>query len=100
MINMGRILSAKDKPFQEERMRLMKEAEKWRQLVITRDGQLYEKDKKIAELEKKVSNLYTQIEEHLRMTPKQFDEHIHKDMRGIEAVEFLKSMTTRLGGIY
>ena len=97
---MGRQLSAKDKAFQEERMRLMKETEKWRQLVITRDGQLYEKDKKIAELEKKVSDLYTQIEEHLRMTPEQFDEHIHKDMRGIEAIEYLRAMTTRLGGIY
>ena len=90
---MGRILSAKDKAFQEERMRLMKEAEKWRQLVITRDGQLYEAEKKIKELEKKVSALYSQIEEHLRMTPKQFDEHIHKDMRGVEAIEFLRAMS-------
>ena len=97
---MGRILSAKDKAFQEERMRLMKESEKWRQLVITRDGQLYEAEKKIKELEKKVSDLYTQIEEHLRMTPEQFDEHIHKDMRGIEAIEYLRAMTGRLGGMY
>ena len=97
---MGRLLSAKDKAFQEERMRLMKEAESYRQLVITRDGQLYEKDKKIAELEKKVSDLYTQIEEHLRMTPEQFDEHIHKDMRGIEAIEYLRAMTGRFGGMY
>ena len=93
---MGRPLSAKDKAFQEERLRLMKEAEKWRQLVITRDGQLYEKDKKIAELEKKVSDLYAQIEEHFHMTPEQFDEHIHRDMRGVEAIEFLKAMTGRM----
>ena len=97
---MGRVLSAKDKAFQEERMRLMKQAESYRQLVITRDGQLYEKDKKIAELEKKVSDLYAQVEEHLRMTPEQFDEHIHKDMRGIEAIEYLRAMTGRLGGMY
>ena len=97
---MGRILSAKDKAFQEERMRLMKEAEKWRQLVIIRDGQLYEKDKKIAELEEKVSDLHKQIEEHFHMTPEQFDEHIHKDMRGVEAIEFLKAMTGRIGGGY
>ena len=97
---MGRLLSAKDKAFQEERMRLMKQAESYRQLVITRDGQLYEKDKKIAELEKKVSDLYTQIEEHFHMTPEQFNEHIHKDMRGIEAVEYLRAMTGRLGGMY
>ena len=97
---MGRVLSAKDKAFQEERQRLMKQAESYRQLVITRDGQLYEKDKKIEELEKKIADLYTQIEEHLRMTPEQFDEHIHKDIRGIEAVEFLKAMTGRIGGGY
>ena len=97
---MGRILSAKDKAFQQERQRLMKEAEKWRQLVITRDGQLYEKDKKIEELEKKVAELHKQIEEHFHMTPEQFDEHIHKDMRGVEAIEYLRSMTGRFGGIY
>ena len=97
---MGRLLSAKDKAFQEERQRLMKQAESYRQLVITRDGQLYEKDKKIAELEKKVSDLYTQIEEHFHMTPEQFNEHIHKDMRGIEAVEYLRAMTGRFGGMY
>lgn len=97
---MGRILSAKDKAFQQERQRLMKQAESYRQLVITRDGQLYEKDKKIAELEKKVSDLYAQVEEHFHMTPEQFNEHIHKDMRGIEAVEFLKAMTGRIGGGY
>jgi hypothetical protein len=97
---MGRILSAKDKAFQQERQRLMKQAESYRQLVITRDGQLYEKDKKIAELEKKVSDLYAQVEEHLHMTPEQFDEHIHRDMRGIEAIEYLRAMTGRLGGMY
>jgi hypothetical protein len=34
------------------------------------------------------------------MTPEQFDEHIHKDMRGIEAIEYLRAMTGRLGGMY
>ena len=93
---MGRLLSAKDKAFQEERMRLMKQAESYRQLVITRDDQLYKRDKKIEELEKKIAELYKQIEEHFHMTPEQFDEHIHKDMRGVEAVEFLKAMTGRM----
>ena len=97
---MGRILSAKDKAFQQERQRLMKQAETYRQLVITRDGQLYEKDKKIAELEKQVADLHKQIEDHFHMTPEQFDEHIHKDMRGVEAIEYLRAMTNKLGGIY
>ena len=93
---MPRIMSAKDKAFQQERQRLMKQAETYRQLVITRDSQLYEKDKKIEKLEKKIAKLHKQIEEHFHMTPEQFDEHIHKDMRGIEAVEFLKAMTRRM----
>lgn len=93
---MARTLSAKDKAFQQERQRLMKQAETYRQLVITRDGQLYEKDKKIEKLERKIAELHTQIEEHFHMTPEQFDEHIHKDMRGVEAVEFLKAMTGRM----
>ena len=93
---MPRVMSAKDKAFQKEKQHLMKQAETYRQLVITRDSQLYEKDKKIEELEKKIAELHTQIEEHFHMTPGQFDEHIHKDMRGIEAVEFLKAMTGRM----
>ena len=93
---MPRVMSAKDKAFQQERQRLMKQAETYRQLVITRDGQLYEKDKKIEELEKKIAELHKQIEDHFHMTPKQFDEHIHKDMRGVEVVEFLKAMTGRM----
>lgn len=97
---MGRILSAKDKAFQQERQRLMKQAESYRQLVITRDGQLYEKDKKIEELEKKIAELHKQIEDHFHMTPEQFDEHIHRDMRGVEAIEYLRAITGRLGGMY
>ena len=93
---MPRVMSAKDKAFQKEKQRLMKQAETYRQLVISRDSQLYEKDKKIEELEKKIAELHTQIEEHFHMTPEQFDEHIHKDMRGVEAVEFLKAMTERM----
>ena len=93
---MGRVLSAKDKAFQQERQRLMKQAENYRQLVITRDEQLYEKDKKIAELGKTIANLHKQIEDHFHMTPEQFDEHIHRDMRGVEAIEFLRSMTGRM----
>ena len=85
-------MSAKDKAFQAERQRLMKEAEKWRKMVIERDQQLYQRDKKIIELEAKIKELHQQIEDHLNMTPEQFNEHINKDMRGIEVVEFLRSM--------
>ena len=93
---MARHLSAKDKAFQEERMRLMKEAEKWRHMVIERDRQLTEAERQIKTLEAKNTALYKQVEEHLRMTPEQFDEHIHKDMRGVEAVEFLKATMGRM----
>lgn len=98
---MPRVMSAKDKAFQQERQRLMKQTETYRQLVITRDTQLYEKDKKIEELEKKIAELYKQIEKHFHMAPEQFDEHIHKDMRGVESIEFLRAMTGRMPfGVY
>lgn len=97
---MRRQLSAKDKAFQQERQRLMKQISYWRDMVIEKNIQLSKDELKIMELEQQIANLHKQIEEHFHMTPEQFDEHIHKDMRGIEAVEFLKSMTTRLGGIY
>ena len=97
---MGRILSAKDKAFQEERQRLMKQAESFRQLVIERDRQLYEAEKKIQELEKTIAKLHKEIKDHYDMTPEEFAEHINKDMRGIEAIEYLRAMTGRLGGMY
>ena len=97
---MARLLSAKDKAFQKEKLRLMKEAENFRQLVIVRDKQLYEKEQKIIELEKTIEMLNTQIQEHLKMTPGEFAEHLNKDMRGVEAIEFLKAMTGRIGGFY
>ena len=90
---MGRILSAKDKAFQEERLRLMRKAEEYRQLVIKRDGQLYEAEKKIKELEKTIAELHKEIKEHYDMTPAEFAEHVNRDMRGIEAIEFLRAMS-------
>ena len=56
-----RQLSAKDKAFQEERMRLMKQAETYRQLVITRDGQLYEAEKEIKKLKEDIALLESKI---------------------------------------
>ena len=56
-----RQLSAKDKAFQEERMRLMKQAETYRQLVITRDSQLYEAEKEIKKLKEDIALLESKI---------------------------------------
>ena len=56
-----RQLSAKDKAFQEERMRLMKQTETYRQLVITRDGQLYEAEKEIKKLKEDIALLESKI---------------------------------------
>ena len=97
---MGRILSAKDKAFQQERQRLMKQISYWRDMVIEKNIQLSKDELKIMELEQQIAELHKQIEEHFHMTPEQFDEHIYKDMRGIEAIEYLRAMTGRLGGMY
>ena len=56
-----RQLSAKDIALQEERMRLMKQAETYRQLVITRDGQLYEAEKEIKKLKEDIALLESKI---------------------------------------
>ena len=97
---MARQLSAKDKAFQKEREYLKKQISYWRDMVVEKNIQLSNDELKIMELEQQIADLHKQIEEHFHMTPEQFDEHIHKDMRGIEAIEFLSAMTGRFGGTY
>ena len=97
---MGRILSAKDKAFQEKMMKERRNTDMWRSACSIKDKEIAELKQRNIKLEQTIADLHKQIEEHFHMTPEQFNEHIHKDMRGIEAVEFLKAMTTRLGGIY
>jgi predicted nucleic acid-binding Zn-ribbon protein len=97
---MGRQLSAKDKAFQKEREYLKKQISYWRDMVVEKNIQLSKDELKIMELEQQIAELHKQIEDHFHMTPEQFDEHIHRDMRGVEAIEFLKTMTGRFGGMY
>jgi hypothetical protein len=97
---MGRQLSAKDKAFQKEREYLKKQISYWRDMVVEKNIQLSKDELKIMELEQQIADLHKQIEEHFHMTPEQFDEHIHRDMRGVEAIEYLRAMTGRFGGMY
>lgn len=97
---MGRQLSAKDKAFQKEREYLKKQISYWRDMVVEKNIQLSKDEIKIMELEQQIADLHKQIEEHFHMTPEQFDEHIHRDMRGVEAIEYLRAMTGRFGGMY
>ena len=97
---MGRQLSAKDKAFQKEREYLKKQISYWRDMVVEKNIQLTKDELKIMELEQQIVDLHKQIEEHFHMTPEQFDEHIHRDMRGVEAIEYLRAMTGRFGGMY
>ena len=98
---MGRQLSAKDKAFQKEKEYLKKQISYWRDMVVEKNIQLSKNELKIMELEQQITNLHKQIEEHFHMTPEQFDEHIHKDMRGMEAIEYLRAMTGRMPfGVY
>ena len=97
---MGRQLSAKDKAFHKEREHLKKQISYWRDMVVEKNIQLSKDELKIMELEQQIANLHKQIEEHFHMTPEQFDEHIHRDMRGVEAIEYLRAMTGRFGGMY
>ena len=97
---MGRILSAKDKAFQKEREHLKKQISYWRDMVVEKNIQLSKDELKIMELEQQIAELHKQIEDHFHMTPEEFAEHINKDMRGIEAIEYLRAMTGRFGGMY
>jgi predicted nucleic acid-binding Zn-ribbon protein len=97
---MGRQLSAKDNAFQKEREYLKKQISYWRDMVVEKNIQLSKDELKIMELEQRIADLHKQIEEHFHMTPEQFDEHIHRDMRGVEAIEYLRAMTGRFGGMY
>ena len=93
---MGRQLSAKDKAFQKEKEYLKKQISYWRDMVVEKNIQLSKDELKIMELEQQIADLHKQIEEHFHMTPEQFDEHIHQDMRGVEAIEYLRSMAERM----
>ena len=97
---MARQLSAKDKAFQKEKEQLKKQISYWRDMVVEKNIRLSKNERYIMELEQTITDLHKQIQEHLKMTPEEFAEHLNKDMRGVEAVEFLKAMTGRIGGFY
>jgi hypothetical protein len=97
---MGRQLSAKDKAFQEKMMKERRNTDMWRSTCSIKDKEIAELKQRNIKLEQTIAELHKQIKEHFHMTPEQFDEHIHKDMRGIEAIEYLRAMTGRLGGMY
>lgn len=90
---MGKYIpTAKDKAFQKERMRLMKEAENWRQMVIARDGQLSEAERQIKEL-KEIVSMY---EKQIGVSPEELKSHMERTKRLSDTFSFLTSM----GGTY
>ena len=97
---MARQLSAKDKAFQKEKEQLKKQISYWRDMVVEKNIQLSKNECYIMELEQTIADLHKQIQEHLKMTPEEFTEHLNKDMRGVEAIELLRAMTGRIGGLY
>ena len=94
---MGRVLSAKDKAFQEKMMKERRNTDMWRSACSIKDKEIAELKQRNMKLEQQIAELHKQIEDHFNMTPEQFDEHIHKDMRGVEAVEFLRKMSSQFG---
>ena len=86
------ILTAKDKAFQKEKMRLMKEAENWRQMVIARDDQLSEAEKQIKEL-KEIISMY---EKQIGVSPDELKSHMERTKKLSDTFSLLTSM----GGTY
>ena len=97
---MGRVLSAKDKAFQEKMMKERKNTDMWRSACSIKDKKIAELKQRNIKLEQQIAELHKQIEDHFHMTPEQFDEHIHKDMRGIEAIEFLRKTSRQFGSMF
>ena len=97
---MGRVLSAKDKAFQEKMMKERKNTDMWRSACSIKDKEIAELKQRNIKLEQTIAELHKQIEDHFHMTHEQFDEHTHKDMRGVEAIEFLRKMSNQFGNMF
>lgn len=97
---MGRVLSAKDKAFQEKMMKERRNTDMWRSACSIKDKEIAELKQRNIKLEQTIAELHKQIEDHFHMTPEQFDEHTHQDMRGVEAIEFLRKMSGQFGGMF
>ena len=93
---MGKQLSAKNKAFQKKMIKERRNTDIWRTACSIKDKEIAELKQRNIKLEQQIAELHKQIKEHFHMTAEQFDEHIHKDMRGIEAVEFLKATMGRM----
>lgn len=96
---MAYIKTAKDKAWDKERLRLMKEAENWRQMVIKRDRELYEKENEIKALTCRIADLEAAIGRLTNdtMTP---DEIIKKIHRSAELADNLKFLVNGVRGMW
>lgn len=97
---MGRVLSAKDKAFQAKMMKERRNTDMWRAACSIKDKEIAELKQRNMKLEQTIAELHKQIEDHFHMTPEQFNEHTHQDMRGVEAVEFLRKMSSQFGSMF
>lgn len=96
---MAYIKTAKDKAWDKERLRLMKEAENWRKMVIERDKQLSEKDKEIKALTCRIADLEAAIGKLTEgnATP---DEIIKKINKNAELADSLKFLVNGVRGMW
>ena len=96
---MAYIKTAKDKAWDKERLRLMKEAENWRKLVIERDRQLYEKENEIKALTSRIADLEMAIGKLTdgNATP---DEIIKKINKNAELADTMKFFVNGMRGMW
>ena len=96
---MAYIKTAKDKAWDKERLRLMKEAENWRKMVVERNKQLSEKDKEIEALNCRITDLEAAIGKLTddTMTP---DEIIKKINKNAELADSLKFLVNGVRGMW
>ena len=93
------IKTAKDKAWDKERLRLMKEAENWRQMVIKRDKELYEKENEIKALTCRIADLEAVISKLTEgnATP---DEIIKKINKNAELADTMKFFVNGMRGMW
>lgn len=96
---MAYIKTAKDKAWDKERLRLMKEAENWRQMVIKRDNELYEKENEIKALNCRIADLEAAINKLTdgSATP---DEIIKKINKNAELADTMKFFVNGMRGMW
>ena len=89
---MAKELSAKDKAFQEEKMKLRRQADMWRSAYTLEQQRVTELEKQINQLNATINTLTKEIESHFNMSVEEFAAHVSREKKANQALEMLFSL--------